>query len=310
MKVLIVCTGNFGYVKPFISEQVDALRKEGVELEYFLIKGKGFLGYLKNLAPLKKKIRYNNFDIVHAHSGLSGLLASLQKLKPTIITFHGGEQFQWQSNILSSIAVWLAKECIYVSESTYKDIFLKISSKDKIIPCGVNTNLFMPLKEIGACPKNFDPAKKNILFASDFTKEKLYKNPELAKRAIMQIPESNLIELRNYTRKEVNVLLNICDVLLLTSKIEGSPQIVKEAMACNCPVVATDVGDIKELFDDVEGYFLTSFQVEDVVSKIKKAIHFGRRTNARKRILKHYDNQIIAKRIIQVYKDVMMQNNK
>ena len=84
-----------------------------------------------------------------------------------------------------------------------------------------------------------------------------------------------------------------------------SPQIIKEAMACNCPIVATDVGDVRHLISDIEGCYLTSFDAEDVAEKIEKALEFGKRTNGRDRI-KHIDNRIIAEKVFQVYKKVLV----
>ena len=96
--------------------------------------------------------------------------------------------------------------------------------------------------------------------------------------------DCELIELDNRNREEVNLLLNACNLLLLTSTSEGSPQVIKEAMACNRPIVATDVGDIRELIGDTEGCYLTSFDPDDVAKKIKLALQFETSINASERI--------------------------
>ena len=79
MKILIVCSGNGLSISPFISEQVESLKKIGIEASYFLVKGKGFFGYLNNLKALKREIKNEKPDIVHAHYGLCGLLCCLHK---------------------------------------------------------------------------------------------------------------------------------------------------------------------------------------------------------------------------------------
>ena len=94
MKVLIVCSYRPHLEKgvaPFISEQVDALRRQGVELEYFMIKGRGWKGYLKHYKALQTKILAFQPDIVHAHYGLCGLLANIQRQIPVITTYHGSD---------------------------------------------------------------------------------------------------------------------------------------------------------------------------------------------------------------------------
>jgi teichuronic acid biosynthesis glycosyltransferase TuaC len=93
-------------------------------------------------------------------------------------------------------------------------------------------------------------------------------------------------------------------VVLLTSLWEGSPNVIKEAMACNTPIVSTDVGDVKEIIGKTEGCFITSFDPEDVSDKIKKALEFGKRTTGREDI-KHLESGVVAKRIIAIYKNVL-----
>ena len=91
MKVLTICSGNSGKISPFVQDQVDSLRKLGVKIEIFTIKGKGILGYLKNFSNLKKQINEFEPNLIHAHYGFSGLLSSLQMKVPTITTYHGSD---------------------------------------------------------------------------------------------------------------------------------------------------------------------------------------------------------------------------
>ena len=104
-----------------------------------------------------------------------------------------------------------------------------------------------------------------------------------------------------FSREKVAVLLSASDLMLLPSLSEGSPQIVKEAMACNCPIVATDVGDIKEILGDTEGCYITKFDPIDLAEKITLALNFGKRTNGRVR-MENYDNKVIADKIFNIYK--------
>lgn len=80
MKILIVSSYKpqlqDGCV-PFIREQVDALRAQGCECEYYHIKGKGLLGYLREIPGLRKKIREFKPELIHAHYGLSCLVANM-----------------------------------------------------------------------------------------------------------------------------------------------------------------------------------------------------------------------------------------
>ena len=148
--------------------------------------------------------------------------------------------------------------------------------------------------------------EKIIMFSSSFDRPE--KNYKLAKKALDILEEDiMLIEIgKNYKKNELVLFYNACDVFLLTSISEGSPQTIKEAMACNCPIVATDVGDIKEVISETQGCYITSFDPADVSEKLKMALAFGKRTNGRKRIIKSgLDSETIAKKVIAVYKEVI-----
>jgi glycosyltransferase involved in cell wall biosynthesis len=308
MKILIVCSGNaenfkFEIHHAFVFEQIESVKKHfQIEYDTFFIKGKGIVGYLRNLKALKHKIRKYSPDFVHAHFGLSGLLSCLQKIVPVVITFHGSDVNIIKIKYLSRMAAVLSQHDIFVSEKLYQKI--RGSKKYSIIPCGINLDTSYPIDMKTAREKlNMDPAKKYILFSSSFTNA--VKNAALAFSAIGLLTFNvEFIELKDKNREQVNLLLNACDLLLLTSTSEGSPQIIKEAMACNCPVVATDVGDIKEVIGDTDGCYIASFDPKDVAEKIKLTLDFNKRTNGREKIHR-FDNNIIAKKIFEIYQTLV-----
>ena len=101
------------------------------------------------------------------------------------------------------------------------------------------------------------------------------------------------------------------ELVILTSLWEGSPNVIKEAMACNCPIVSTNVGDVRWVIGDTEGCYITSFDPEDVAEKIKLALEFGKRTNGRDRIIElGLDSETIAKRLIDIYSKVLEENKE
>lgn len=315
MKVLIVCSGNvknfdFKLHQTFIYEQIEAIKKEfGINYDTFFIKGKGIFGYLKNIPSLKRKLKEFKPDIIHAHYNLSGMVSLFQRKVPVVVTYHGSDVNIKTLRILTRIVSLFSDYNIFVS----KGLQNKINSKGKssLIPCGIETEKFFPMEIHTARNKLFwDIQKIFTLFASNYDNK--VKNFKLAKNAIKILGfDIEIIELKNRTREEVNLLLNSCNLLLLTSKSEGSPQIIKEAMACNCPIVATDVGDIKEIIGDTEGCYITSFDPEDVAEKIRLALDFSLKkgkTNGREKILK-FDNKLIAKKVYQVYKKVLDDEN-
>jgi teichuronic acid biosynthesis glycosyltransferase TuaC len=178
------------------------------------------------------------------------------------------------------------------------------SFKSDIIPCQVNLNTFYPVQK-GEARKyfNLSPLKRYVLFSSSFRTP--IKNSQLAKEACRNIDNLELIELKGYSRAEVNLLLNACDIALITSFNEGSNQFLKEAMACNRPIVSTKVGDTSLIFGNTEGCYITRPEVSDVIINIKKALDFGQ-TNGRNRIIElGLDSETISRRVFEVYKKTL-----
>lgn len=304
MRILIVCSGNsiFG-ISPFIKEQGESLVQLGINVNYFLIKGHGIGGYLQNLSRLRKEICQGKYDLVHAHYGFSGLLSVLQRKVPVIITFHGCDVNNRKHRNYSKIAALFSNYIIFVHNDLIKKLGVK--KNYSIIPCGINLQTFFVIdKGVSRKKLNFNDDKKYILFSSLFDIKR--KNYFLAKSAmnILGYDNCELIELKGYSRNDVNLLLNAVDLLLVTSLYETGPQVVREAMACNCPIVTTNVGDVQNIIKNTKGCYITSYDPCDVKMKIELALNFGQRTNGRENILE-YDNKIIAKTILEVYNKVL-----
>lgn len=319
MKVLIVCSGNaidgtyadFVLHHSFIYEQTEELKKSDIEFEYFFIRGKGIFGYLRNYRNYLRIIKIFKPVIVHAHYGLSGLFANLQRTVPVITTFHGSDVFLFKSNqILSRVTNLLSARSIVVNKKM--GIMLRNMSKIHIIPCGVDINRSFPSNfSYTQNIRGMNREKTNILFSSRF--DYYEKNYPLANEVMLLLgPAYNLVELKGYSRDEVTLLMNSCDVALMTSISEGSPQFIKEAMACNCPVVSTDVGDVREVLGNIAGCYITTFNSVDIVEKVKMAVEFRRmhrQTKGRERIIElGLDLGTIAAKIIKVYNTVLDKN--
>jgi glycosyltransferase involved in cell wall biosynthesis len=120
--------------------------------------------------------------------------------------------------------------------------------------------------------------------------------------------EIELLELKGYSRKQVNLLMNACDVGLLTSVREGSPMVVKEMMCVNRQIVSTDVGDVKIVCNGISGCYVTGFDPGDIAEKITAALRHSRtegRTKGRERIFQlGLDGRTIAEKVFQIYRQV------
>ena len=308
MKILIVHSGNAvggeSQRYTFVREQGEQLRALGIDVTYFAVVGKGAMGYLRNYKRLKQVIKTYQPDLIHAHFGLCGALCVMQMKVPVIITCHNGETLSKSANMISSIAVQRAKHTICVAQHIYDKLYLKPKNYT-IKPCGIEITDVMD-KDIAKQKMGLPNDKYNILFGGSFSN--LRKNVALANAAldILKRDDINLIEMKGFNREQVTLLYNGCDMLLLPTKSEGSPQVLKEAMAYNCPVVATDVADIAYLLDGVSNSYVTSFDPQDVAEKIAQVLECGQRTNGRERIEKlQLENSQVAKTIYSIYQQVL-----
>lgn len=308
MKILLVHSGNAvsgNSVKyTFVQEQGESLRKIGYDVAYFAVIGKGIKGYLANYKRLKNAIKQFAPDVIHAHYGLCGALCVLQSSVPVVITCHNGETLTWYGNILTSLAIQRAKHTICVAKHIYDKLYLK-PQKYTILPCGIEMSDIVD-KRVAQKSMQLPEDKINILFGGAFSNVR--KNVALAYKALSIIhrKDINLIEMRGYSREEVTLLYNACDMLLLPTKSEGSPQVLKEAMAYNCPIVATNVADISYLLEGVSNSYVTSFDPIDVAKKINKVIHNNQRSNGRERILAlQLLNEQVAKKISIIYERIL-----
>lgn len=299
MKILILCSKNSGRIAPFITEQVEALQKAEVVCEYFTVVGKGVSGYLKSRRAMMERIKQFQPDIIHAHYGLSGLLANLQRKVPVVTTYHGSDINNRKVLPFSKIAMRLSAYTIFVSQ---KNVDIARPTKNfALLPCGVNTDNFRMLSKHNArLQLHLDTTKTYVLFAGSFSNR--VKNPELAQKAIALLNNVELIELKGYSREEVNYLMHAVDAALMTSHSEGSPQFIKEVMACGCPLVCVDVGDVKEITAGVDGCYIVSRDPKQIAEKLQLAIDFKERTQGRQRIVElGLNNELVAKKLIEIY---------
>ncbi len=322
MKILFVSSGKeSGKISPIIEAQGKSLIEIGCDIDYFPIQGKGIKAYLACILTLRNFLKANRFDIIHAHYGLSGIVALLARRKEKlIVSFMGDDlvgsnkengEITFRSKVLASINIFLSKKfynrCIVKSKEMLEKI--KSNPNVQLIPNGVDMELFQEIERKKArilC--GFKEDEINIVFMSRPDRaEKNYKLAQLACRELE--PNVKLHTIFGRKQETINAYYSATDILLMTSYHEGSPNVVKEAMACNCPVVSTDVGDIKWLFGDTAGYYITNFNYSEISLKIKNAIEFRKnygRTFGRRRILNlGLDSQSIAKRIFHVYIQVL-----
>ena len=307
MKVLFVASGNksVGKVSAFVQSQFDSLQEEGLQMVMFPVVGHGWKGYAKNLRSLRRLIKTEKPDVVHAHYSSCGYLASLASLglkTKTVVSILGS--FPRKSRKLKLVRfcidhVWDAT--IVKSERTKNQLDRDLP----VIPNGVNLDRFTIIDQEKAREiVGFEKGKKYVIFVSD--PERPEKQFNLAQAAVNQLNDRSvqLVPVYNKTHDEVVNYMCAADVLIMTSISEGSPNVIKEALACNCPIVMTDVGDGRWVTDGVEGtYVSSSFSPVEIAGVLEKALIFQTRTKGREKVLGlGLASDQVAKRIIRIYR--------
>lgn len=320
MRVLFVSSGGKnGKIGAVTKAQGSSIEEEGVEVDYYLITGTGAAAYIKHIPKLRKYIAQGSYDVIHAHYGISAITARLASFgKPLVASFMGSDIYGQPKNdgsynpvtkffaFLSKLFARFFFNFTIVKSAAILDK-LYSNTTAELIPNGVDLTTFKPVdKDQARKHLTLHSNKKYVFFAGK--PETAVKNYLLAKEAVAILCKDaldvELIYAKGVDHHGVNLYMNAADALLLTSFHEGSPNVIKEALAVGLPIVSTDVGDVAERIEGVNGCYLCSFDPEDAAEKLKSALLFQGRTNGREAI-KELDSKVVAKRIIAIYEKLL-----
>lgn len=322
MRVLFVSSGKKGFVNPIIKNQGESLKRAGVELDYFMLKGKGWKSYIQNIKPLRNQIIEGNYDVIHVHYAFSAYMANIatRGLKvPMVVSLMGTDiwQYKFYPYIVRMFARCKPWKAVIVKSAEMRD---RVGMPQAfVVPNGVDMERFAPRCKV-ECVKciGWDSEKTHVLFPANPTLGR--KNWPLAFEAVQLLNadggkckvygvkrEIELHPMVGVPNEDTPVWYNAADAVVLPSFYEGSANAVKEAMACNRPLVTTDMGDCRERMEGAEGYFVAdTFEVPEFAELLKKALTFKGTPKGRERLLKDgiADYQI-AERLINIYESVM-----
>lgn len=297
----------------FFDQQIETLEKKGVDCTVCVVPGaeqidgdmgsrRGVKEYLQFWPRVRRELRRGEYDLIHANYGLTAPYAVTQFRLPVVLTLWGSDVVGFDGLVTKACA-WRA-DAVTVRSQEMRELLGYGNAY--IIPSGVDLDRFRPIDRDEARKRvGWDQEGTHVLFPYSPDYER--KNYPLAQRVVERVEleldeEITLQTISGVSHAEVVYYINAADAMLLTSEHEGSPNTVKEALACNVPVVSTDVGDVRERLDGVEpsGVGDTREQLVEVLCTVLRS---GKRSNGREVVCEVSWDQI-GDQIINIYQTV------
>jgi glycosyltransferase involved in cell wall biosynthesis len=323
VKVLFVTnawpTAERPWYGTFVESMAASMREVGVDIDVFPIRGDASRrAYLTAARDIGARTARGGYDVVHAHYGHSGVIARMQRRTPVVVSYLGDDllgtrtpsgSITPRSRIEATVFRELARFCaatITMSEEMEYRLPRSCRGRNHVIPNGVDLARFAPRARAEARAElGWNDGRPVLLFAAD--PAVATKNFALTKaaheRAVSAIGDIQLVVAAAVPPAEMPTYMSAADALILTSRSEGSPNVVKEAMAAELPVVATPVGDVRARLDGVPGCFVRPPEPGALAEAVVAAVRHGRTPQARVRVAE-VSLSAVAQAVRAIYEDV------
>jgi teichuronic acid biosynthesis glycosyltransferase TuaC len=326
MKVLIVTaiypTADNPAFGSYVRTQAESLKAAGVDVEMLVLKDRyRKLIYPKAILQLRQRLASSSVDLVHAHYGFVGMVARTQWKVPVVVTYHGSDLLGWINSrgererlgaLIAGAGRMLAR-CVDAAIVQSDEMAGTLhNSNAYVVPHEVDFKIFQATERDRARTiLGLEPGKKYLLFAANprIGVKRFPLAEAVAKRLASQDPSLELLVVSKETQERLALYMSACDALIFPSYQEGSPNIVKQAMACNLPIVSTDVGDVRQVIGSTKDCYVCNPTVPEFAARISEILVHRRRTDGRERI-RHLESSYVAKRVIEVYKGVLRDHDR
>jgi glycosyltransferase involved in cell wall biosynthesis/CelD/BcsL family acetyltransferase involved in cellulose biosynthesis len=302
----------------FIKRQAEFLAAAGVQVDVFHFQGeKRLRNYATSWAQAQRWLRAGTYDLVHAQFGQSGLLA-LPKRVPLVVTLRGSDLlgivddatggYTLKGSLLVRATRFVARQAdAVIVVSPHMVPLLDTRAPVHVIPSGLDLEHFRPgSREDARRRLGYASHERLVLFVGRPSQAR--KRYTLAAQAVdlmQQRSPARLVVAWGVMHADMPDYMNACDVLLCTSMQEGSPNVVKEALACNLPVVSVPVGDVAERLAGVSGCELTADdRPETIAQALERVLRARTRSNGRDAV-RQLDEHRLTRRVIDIYEDVL-----
>ena len=298
----------------FVARQAASLRNAGIEVEVFQFHGhRNPLNYASAWMQVQRLLSRERFDLVHAQFGQSALLA-LPKRVPLVVTFRGDDlqgtldddngRVTLLGRLLRRISLTVAHVAdAVIVVSAHMWPYVQNGKPIHVIPSGIDLDLFKPQSQAPARERLGLPADERlVLFVGN--PKLARKRFALAQRAVDLLPadqRARLVVCWLVPHTQIPDYMAACDALVFTSLQEGSPNAVKEALACNLPVVSVPVGDVAERLQGVAGCELCADdRPETVAAALARVLARAARVDGRSAV-RQLDEHLLTQRVVGIY---------
>ncbi|MDL5363601.1 glycosyltransferase [Halalkalicoccus sp. NIPERK01] len=268
--------------RSFFDQQVRMLEERGVECTVVEVprpeNGRGPAEFARFYRRVLREALLGDYDLVHANYGLVGPFALAQPVRPVILSIWGSEVMGY-SNRLDRVTRFAARHSDAVIAPSAA-VSRELDRPHTVVPFGVDTDLFRPMdREEAREHLGWDPDTRIVLFPYD--PDRAVKNHPLAERVIERLSvEAELRTVSGLAYEEMPYVMNASDALLVTSERESGPMVVKEAAACDLPVVSTDVGFVRDVLKDVSNCYIGE-SADSLARHLDSALERGERADSR-----------------------------
>lgn len=308
---------DYARTTAFIPRQLDSLRREGIDIDLVEIAGLSKTKYARSVIPVRE--RAVAADLVHAHYGFCGWVARCQKRRPVIVSFLGSDLLYFAhespvNGVLHRLEIAsnrvLARLVAAVIVKTQEMAATLGSVPAYVIPNGVDLEIFAPsARDAARAALGWEQRRRRVLFPGNPAQRR--KAFPLARDAVDRASrvlgdEIEIVALSNVPADRVPTIMNACDAMILTSLAEGSPNVVKEAMACNLPIASVSVGDVCFLLDGVRRCRLTPRDPGALAAALVDLLSATEPSDGRAHLKrKGLDAETVARSLVAVYEEVV-----
>lgn len=296
----------------FVKEQIDSLSALGLENEVFFINGRGNgkYEYLKAILKIRKHLNKNKYDLIHCHHSYSALtLLCSGKIygRKCLLSYQNDPGREGGKNLFKVLYHFF--DLIILKNKSPEQRYSKVVYQ----PNGVNIKLFIPRAK-AECKRQLglEEDRRYIITMDSNNFKRKQKRIDRFNEIIKILKEQYSLKdiepliLTNTDRHLIPTYICASNLHLLTSDFEGSPNSVKECLACNVPVVSTPVGNVAELVNGINGCYVSkSFNPEELAELSVKAIEKNSFLSRELLIARGMDISTVANRLLEIYETVL-----